>query len=30
VSGRVAAAFEAEPTARRETARRALARRELW
>ncbi|MEU6224620.1 hypothetical protein [Streptomyces sp. NPDC047042] len=30
VSGRVAAAFEAEPTARRETARRALARRGLW
>lgn len=30
VSGRVAAAFEAEPSARRETARRALARRELW
>lgn len=30
VSGRVAAAFEAEATARRETARRALARRGLW
>ncbi|WP_033281084.1 hypothetical protein [Streptomyces sp. NRRL F-525] len=30
VSGRVAAAFEAEPSDRRETARRALARRGLW
>ncbi|MGI5451668.1 hypothetical protein ACQEWB_00465 [Streptomyces sp. CA-249302] len=30
VSGRVAAAFEAEATDRRETARRALARRGLW
>ncbi|MDH6222258.1 hypothetical protein [Streptomyces pseudovenezuelae] len=30
VSGRVAAAFEAEPSHRRETARRALARRGLW
>ncbi|MFD4530047.1 hypothetical protein ACFWP7_40330 [Streptomyces sp. NPDC058470] len=30
VSGRVAAAFEAEPSTRRENARRALARRGLW